>query len=402
MACALVGSGRHELLAYTGKEMSAEQVRRWGSSTKLVSDLEEVLADPAIDAVIVAGGVDNRPTQLRRALQSERHVLCVHPADHTPDTGYEAAMIQGDTGQVLFPLLPDALHPGVIRLTELVRDREGPVGALRLLDVEHATAGEFLLDVDSAESKPALPGWDVLRAVGGEIAEVSGFGVGEELAAFQPLLLSGSFEGGGLFQATFVPMSRRVQPGGSYWRATVTGERGRAELLFPLGWTGPAFLTWRDETGEWREQAWSAWDPWPVLVTHFESAGGIAPARSERTIGSRESGVGSQGPDSLFPIPCFPKWHDEVRCLELDDAARRSLARRRTSVLEYPEATEEAGFKGTMTLVGCGLLWVCLVLLILSRWYAWLGWLVVPVLAGFLVLQMLRWVLPGGRGSDKG
>ena len=83
-----------------------------------------------------------------------------------------------------------------------------------------------------------------------------------------------------------------------------------------------------------------------------------------------------------------------MRCLELDDAARRSVERRRASALEYPEATEETGFKGTMTLAGCGLLWAVLLLLIGSAWLPWLGWLIIPVLAGFLGLQMLRWVVP--------
>ena len=87
-------------------------------------------------------------------------------------------------------------------------------------------------------------------------------------------------------------------------------------------------------------------------------------------------------------------WQDEVRCLELDDAARRSVEKRRASTLEYQEASEEAGFKGTMTLVGCGMLWVSLLLLILSRWVPWLGWLIAPVFGFFLLLQLLRWVVP--------
>ena len=57
------------------------------AQTRRVSDLEEVLADPAIEAVIVAGAPAVRPAQLRRALQSERHVLCVHPADDSPEYG---------------------------------------------------------------------------------------------------------------------------------------------------------------------------------------------------------------------------------------------------------------------------------------------------------------------------
>src|SRR5262249_50589622 len=87
-------------------------------------------------------------------------------------------------------------------------------------------------------------------------------------------------------------------------------------------------------------------------------------------------------------------WRDEVRCLELDDAARRSVRRRRTTQLEYPEASEEVSFKGTMTLIGCGILWGIILLAILSHWVPWLGWVVGPLLGVFLLLQLLRWIIP--------
>ena len=96
-------------------------LRRLGGEVRCVSDVEEVLADPAIEAVIVAGHPGVRPAQLRRALQSERHVLCVHPPDQTPEIAYEAAMIRNDTGCVLMPLLPEATHPAIRRLAEFVR-----------------------------------------------------------------------------------------------------------------------------------------------------------------------------------------------------------------------------------------------------------------------------------------
>src|ERR1051326_3890439 len=89
LAHALVATGRHQLTSYTGPAEGLERLRRWGLAAPSVSDLEEVLADPAVEAVIVAGSPTDRPAQLRRALQSERHVLCVHPADQTPDTAYE-------------------------------------------------------------------------------------------------------------------------------------------------------------------------------------------------------------------------------------------------------------------------------------------------------------------------
>src|SRR5262249_28274591 len=140
MAAALVASGRHKLLACTTPVPAVYHARL--GDPKPVADLEEVLADPAIDAVIVAGSPVNRPTQLRRALQSERPVLCVHPADDSPDTGYEAALIQQDTGRILLPLLPDALHPGILRLAELIgQGNAGPFGDLRLVEMERGSAG---------------------------------------------------------------------------------------------------------------------------------------------------------------------------------------------------------------------------------------------------------------------
>ena len=144
MAAALVASGRHE-----------QKIRQ-------VSDAEEVLADPDVDAVIVAGALAVRPAQLRRALQSERHVLCVYPPDQTPDIVYEADLIRQDTGRVLMPLLPGSTHPAVRRLAEFIRlpgkdkNAASPVGAFRLLEMEQVAPRP-------ADGKLTFPGWDLLR-----------------------------------------------------------------------------------------------------------------------------------------------------------------------------------------------------------------------------------------------
>jgi predicted dehydrogenase len=356
MAAALVASGRHERTAYAAS-----------------ADVEEVLADPTVEAVIAASGPDALAAQVRRALQSERHVLCVYPPGQTPDIAYEADMIRKDVGRVLLPLLTGSLHPAVRRLAEFVRRKDGvlgrglettpqqgPVGALRLVEMEQAAAA-------GPDVRPAFPGWDLLRALGGEIAEVSAMAAGEHAAAGETVLASGRFERGGLFQAAFHP----ELPDGAT-RLAVIGDRGQAELDFPVGPHGPAFLDWRDETGELREEAWDAWDPWPALVRRFE--------------------------DAVAGTAGAPAWLDAVRGLELDDAARRSVERRRTSLLEYQETSEETGFKGTMTLVGCGLLWGLLVLLGVSYWFPPLRWVIVGLLVLFLGLQFLRYLIPRKRG----
>ena len=345
MADALVASGRHERAAHAA-----------------TADAEEVLADPAVEVVIVACGPDARPALLRRALQSERHVLCVYPPDQTPEIAFEADLLRQDTGRVLLPLLPGALHPAVRRLAEFVRPAgKGPVGAFRLLEMEQPVEG-------GSDGKPTFPGWEWLRALGGEVTEVAAFAAAEHAAAGEPVLAAGRFERGGLFQMTFLPCSPAAET-----RLVVVGERGRAELTFPVGRGGPAFLDWRDDSGELCEEAWDAWDPWPALVERFEAA--VAGA------------AGS------------PAWIDAVRGLELDDATRRAVERRRSSVLEYQEASEEVGFKGTMTLVGCGLIWLVLLLLLLSYWYPPLRWLIAGLLVVFLGLQLLRYLIPRKKGG---
>src|SRR5262249_2578181 len=154
----------------------------------------------------------DRPAQLRRALQSEHHVLCVHPADQNPDTAYEAAMIQADTKQVVFPLLPETLHPGFHRLANWIRNPHAKTDVLaphhplpRAVPTHHATFGTHhsaltshhsplttqhasplgmveverwstgcvLLEAETPRHNPSFPCWDMLRLLGGEIVEVT-------------------------------------------------------------------------------------------------------------------------------------------------------------------------------------------------------------------------------------
>lgn len=385
MTRALVESGRHELATYTGPPAGAEVLTRWGLAVKRIRDVEEILADPGIEAVIVASRLADRPAHLRRALQSERHVLCVYPADQTPDSAYEAALIQGDTHCVLLPLLPEALHPAFRRLAELLQAKAGAIGTLQLLQMERGSADAVLIESGAQGQKPSLRGWDVLRTLGGEVAEVFAFGVVEELSPDEPLLLTGRFEPSALFQATFLP-----GPNGARWHLAMVGTYGRAELVFAQGWPGPSHLVWHDEAGQVREERWETWNPWPALVEVFEVTVVRSAQRSSPPLHSSLSPPGEE--KRMRGLT----WQTAVRCLELDDAARRSIERGRVSTLEYPEATEEVGFKGTMTLVGCGLLWVSLLLLILSAWVPWLQWwwAIVPLLIAFISLQLLRWIVP--------
>jgi hypothetical protein len=303
-------------------------------------------------------------------------------------------MIQHDTGQLLLPLLAEALHPAVRRLAQLAQHKDGPLGDIQLIELERWSAERVLSDTYTGGDQPSLPGWDVLRALGGEIVEVAALAADEEINTEEPLLLTGRFEHGPLFRASFLPRQEKGR-----WQASVIGSRARAVLSFPQGWPGPAQLTWRDESGATREEGWDACEPWAALVEAFEEALGHRPAMAGA---GRESGSTAITAEKPRPRSAagWLTWQDEVRCLELDMAVRRSVHTRRASALEYQEASEEVSFKGTMTLIGCGLLWGILVLLFLSAWQPMLGWMIVPLLLVFLILQPLRWIIPK-RGTRK-
>jgi predicted dehydrogenase len=401
LARALVESGRHQLAVYTTPPIGFAGGLLLEASR--VNDLEEILADPAIEAVIVASPPEQRPAHLRRALQSERHVLCVWPPDDLPDIAYEAALIQKDTNCLLFPILTEGLHPAVERLASLVETREQitPLGRLQLVEVERCETGPVLLNTGIIGLKPSFPGWDLLRRIGGEIIEVSAFASPEEVPEDEPILLAGRFDRGGLFRETLLPNQVEAR-----FRLTLLGSKGRAEMTFPSGLPGPATLTWGPATGDRSEQTWPAWQPWPTLVEAFEFALIHPPSSSSMPDMPLAQGPSELSPTAIQTAPATPRlaatgrttvrlsWQDAIRGLELDDAARRSIERRRSSELEYPEASEEVGFKGTMTLVGCGVLWAVILMLFLAPWVPALGVLIVVLLGGFLLLQLFRFIIP--------
>jgi len=375
-----LASGGHEIAAYCGRLPVADEF----AGSRVTRDVEEILADPGVEAVIVGSKIDLRAEHLRRVLQSERHALCVHPVSRSTDSAYEAAMLRGDTGVVLLPLLVDALQPYLLALRELT-DKEAPkLGELRFLVLEHCTPLSVFREPDSAGRSAGLSGWEWLRGIGGEIVDLSVYAEAEELSDELPLFISGKFEKGGIFQSIYYPRApeeRQVL----YWQGT----SGRAEVqVLPSGGSA-ARLRWWIKDQPPQERTWDAIDRWQPLVKVFEAA--IEEWRRSPVI----SPAGSEPDQKGRGV--YPSWQDEIRILEIEDAARRSVAHHRTVNLEYPEATEEAGFKGTMTLVGCGLLWGLILLLVLSRWLPWLGWVVIPLIIVFLALQLLRWVVPPGR-----
>jgi predicted dehydrogenase len=375
-ALAFVATGRHQLVSVCAAPGALSAFESAGSQPRTVDDVEDLLADPEVEMVIVASALDARPAELRRALQSERHVLCVHPADATPDTAYEAGMIQGDTGHILLPLLSGPAHPAIRHLASWLCGPDCPIGALRMLEIEWRLPGPLLAGLGPKHNLVALPGWDIVRTLLGEVAEIAAFAGSEEIAADQPVPLSGRSEKGVLFRLLFTPNEKQAQI-----HICCVGATGRATLSFDSGWPAPVLWRWTAEDGKSGSETWSKVEVWAGVIEEFERR-----ARSPL----KQNVAGS--PPPIEERRSQLSWQTETRCLELDDATRRSVERRRAILLEYPEASEEVGFKGTMTLVGCVVLWGILGVFMLSLWVPWLQWTIVPILIIFLILQSFRWL----------
>src|SRR5437763_1088568 len=128
MARALIVSGRHMVLAYQGPRPEPELRPEW-PVLRVTTDLEEILADPQIEAVIVAGRPAERLDQLRRVLQSERPAMCVHPVDAKPDGAHEINLLQGDVHQVVIPILPEFRLPQVEAVRSVMASTPNPHAA---------------------------------------------------------------------------------------------------------------------------------------------------------------------------------------------------------------------------------------------------------------------------------
>jgi hypothetical protein len=214
--------------------------------------------------------------------------------------------------------------------------------------------------------------------------------------------VSGRFVSGGLFRTVYLADQSQNR-----LRLAGVGPR-RIELDFPEGWPGPAELRWKDADGQSRQESWPALPPWEPLVALVEQNLGrlvdtairaSATPKPPRPIPDAFSG----DVESTSWTRTEPRlgWLDAIRAIELDDSVRRSLHYRRAYSLDLQEANEETTFKGTMTLVGCSLLWITILLLFLSIWMPRLGWIIFPAIAIFLILQLLRWVVPK-RKQDSG
>jgi predicted dehydrogenase len=360
------GETRRHLLTAVLSDPAIAASSEWPPSARVATDLEELLLDRSVDCLVLAGPISSRLERLRQAIAAARPCLCMMPLDLDAIAYHEAAMAADDQRVVIVPHLPGRLHPawrefvghcrsasyGAMRLATLERTGPAPVSG-RLIAETYAEAVDLVADLI------------------GEVVEVTAAG---DLDAGRLTVHHRTAAGlVGEIRLLSEPSVRDASPKPVRWRFSAEMEHGRATLSFDAGLAGAA----------------------RICVEGLASAQTVSgPDGDHDTLSEFSRAVAGE--------PHTPTWADAARAAELADSVRISLERRRAVDVYYEHHGELASFKGRMTSLGCGLIWLTLFLLLIVAAGKglnlpatdWIAAAAAAVWLFFLALQTLRWVLP--------
>jgi hypothetical protein len=338
----------------------------WPASARIAGDCELLLLDRSVNCLVLGGPVTSRLERLRQAISAARPCLCLMPLDLAAIAYHEAAMAADDQRVAIVPHLPGRLHPA---WREFVRHcRSADHGAIKLATLERtgpAPVGRRLIAETYAEAV------DLMADLLGDIVEVNATG---DVDAGR-LTVHHRSAAGVVGEIRLMPAapSRDVAHASAAWRISIEMDRGFADLSFDAGLTASARISTRGLAGE---RVMAAPDADHDILAEYSRA----------IVGERH----------------MPTWADAARAAELADSVRISLERRRAVDVYHEHHSELASFKGRMTSLGCGLIWLTLFLLLIVAAGKGLGlpatdWIAAGTAAVwlfFLTLQTLRWVLP--------
>jgi len=195
---------------------------------------EELLADPAIEAVY-----NPLPNELHvpwtiRALDAGKHVLCEKPIALDADEAAALVAARQRTGKLVGEAFMVRHHPQWRRARELVRS--GAIGEARAIQTFFAYR---LLDADNIRNKP--PGGGALYDIGCYAIQTARFVFGAE-----PSRVVASLDVDPKFGTDRLTSALIAFPGGrhltftcatqiaDYQRVTIVGEAGRIEVAVPF------------------------------------------------------------------------------------------------------------------------------------------------------------------------
>ena len=358
------------------------------------------LLDPAnCDAVLVGsdGWDATRAEAVRMLVQTGRPLLVSQPLEQSMLWAWELEMIRQDAGGPIVPLLPERLHPFLLRLRRILEASVaggGPLGGLESVVLERRQADRRRGAVLATLARDA----DLIRTLVGEPARVSALGAAAEDLVWNSLTV-------GFTAPASVPVRWQITGGGEpLLRISLLCAGGTVEVEIPDDWS----QSWR-----WLQPGVTVespqFDPGGAILGVLDAALGrdaVPPARGEDAVPP------ASGEDAMPPA----SWADASRAIELADTVPRSLARGRGIDLHQEEFSELGTFRGTMASLGCGIILAALLLVVMATLVGGIanefGWdfggrlagtwpiVALVVLGGFLVLQLLPLLVAGSRRHE--
>ncbi len=128
---ALVELDRKQAATFRGRHPGA----------RTVNTLDAVLADPSVEAVVIATPPSTHHALAKRALEAGKHVLVEKPLATTLDDAHELAEISESVGRVLMPGHTFIYSPAVNTIRDLIRD--GVVGDVHFVTSSRMNLGKY-------------------------------------------------------------------------------------------------------------------------------------------------------------------------------------------------------------------------------------------------------------------
>jgi hypothetical protein len=385
---AALDSGRHELV-WAG-ELGGDDVARDAAIARLPEvvaverDDAEVLAGGAADLVVVSatGDVARRGDQLRELVQAGIAVCVTHCAALGPIVSYELDMNRVETEAPLVPYLPGRLHPAIFQIPRLAGNFAG-----YQVSFERGVANTRAKAVTEALARDV----DIVRAIFGDVTRLSAVGVPHGNASPDR-----DFSGLNVYLTTTIGPTVRWsvdrQAPAENGRITFEGE-GERHVLTMRGATWTLTTSSRasgsEEEAATSEETFADWRPAEAILVPLEA--------------------------QLAGKPVAPLWLDAARAADIADMIEVSIRRSRTIDIYNETYNEQGTFKGMMGIAGCALLLVALCTLFaaavgqktakffeadwLATLFGYWHYALLAVLVVFLLLQLLRFVVPEESGK---
>ena len=315
------------------------------SGVKCVDQWEELLASRDVDAVIVGGTAPDVWTGAKQLASAEIPLLIFPNLAAGETVLYELSLIRDDSHVVLFPAwsqrfcaAAQQLPADRSKITFVEWQRSVPTGAANGL-------------TNRVIEDALLPDADLLRCFCGDVDQVTSLRLGESTSgvATQTVKLSGR---------NFPETTWNIK----------SSDADVSRITFQTG-AGPIHLD-RNAIPD----------------------GASEPVAEHQLLDAFAQTVAGDTNDD--------GWGRVLKALEIVDASRRSLTRRRTIDLHHEQLSERAIFKTQMAAMGCGVLLLTLTLMLgylaLASVVPLSGWmlkllrvLIFAPLFGFLVMQLL-------------